>query len=188
MQKRIRWQNIAAGGPVAKVDLSSREKAYARYRCWADGEASMREHHTNRTAPELRLDLLTKLRDYRTAGMEDLSNIKRDFGRDIFDPPRVFFRKYHPYFTRHAIESSSLDRDGVEWYNMQTLPNAAATCGAHITSLDISNPRELYSEYTGLPGLVFPSLRVLQLSFSGKNISLLPIALSSSSANVAEHC
>ena len=59
--KTIDWRNPAAGGSVSRFDLSSRDKAYAAYRYWADGEALMRGHWKQGTAPELRLDLLQNL-------------------------------------------------------------------------------------------------------------------------------
>ena len=92
---KIQWSNIAAGGPVAKLDLSSGEKAYSRYRSWVEGENEMREHRMDSTTPPLRLDLLTNLRSLQTLGHYRLmQTVKVNLGPELYEQTKMCTCKY----------------------------------------------------------------------------------------------
>ena len=91
----IQWSNIAAGGPVARLDLSSAEKAYSRYRSWVEGENEMRKHNMDSTTPPLRLDLLTNLESLQTLGHYGLrETVKANLGPELYDETKMYSCKY----------------------------------------------------------------------------------------------
>lgn len=160
----IDWRNPAAGGSVSKVDLSSRDKAYAAYRYWADGEALMRGYWKKGTAPELRLDLLPNLRRIETIGKNELARVKTK----LETYTRSGCWSSFVWASRRAIESSTIDQGFVQMGHMDLLLRAAERSGTKITDLTLCDARELAHHPKGGQGpLEFPYLRRLTLRFQG---------------------
>ncbi|KAL8793291.1 MAG: hypothetical protein Q9195_004068 [Heterodermia aff. obscurata] len=190
--KQILWENPAAGGVMSKVDLGSRDKAYALYKYWADGEAAMRAmegSENNRTAPMLRLDLLPNLKRFETVGHNDLATIKIKLAYRPNSCPCC--RIERSYASRRSIEASPADestirtlcsrwrsvlglpqlvsviqampRLGIDWGHMKLFLRATTRCDIQITDLTLWDPREL-GEVSNFAEIAFPSLRRLKVN------------------------
>lgn len=75
-KKQVLYTNPAARGSIAKLDLSSKAKAYERYKYWADGESIMREHYKKNTTPVLLFGLMSNLQRFTAVGLDTLANVK----------------------------------------------------------------------------------------------------------------
>ena len=191
---QIHWENPAAGGVASKVDLSSRNKAYARYKYWANGEAAMRamgKMKDNR-APSLRLDLLSNLKRFETVGPYELATIKTKLEIFEFHCPCWYNQQSHA--SRRSIEASIADQrrfgttgvsvlglspltpesramphHRIHWGHIELLLRATKRCDTQITDLTLWDPREL-GVVSNIPEIAFPSLRRLKINI-GRHIS-----------------
>ena len=188
----IHWENPAAGGAVSKVDLSSRDKAYALYKHWANGGAAMRamgESEDKRTAPILRLDLLPNLKRIETVGQTDLSTIKTKLKYPTESCRCCWIER--SYASRRTIEASLADqrtiprpgatwlsmlgvppsapesrampRHGIDWGHMKLLLRVTTRYDVQITDLTLWDPREL-GPVSNIPEISFPKLRRLTIN------------------------
>ena len=191
--KKIYWENPAAGGVMSNVDLSSRHKAYASYKYWANGEAAMRAMEAkedNCTAPTLRLDLLPNLKRFETVGHTDLATIKikltslqrscqccwiersyaprRDMEASLADADTIQ-RLGATWFSMLGVPplvselAGSMPQHGIHWGNMKLLLRATKRCDVQITDLTLWDPREL-GEVSNVAEVAFPSLRRLKVN------------------------
>ena len=188
----IHWENPAAGGVVSKVDLSSRDKAYALYKHWTNGEAAMRamgESEVKRTAPTLRLDLLPNLKRIETVGQNDLSTVKTKL-KFLPDSCSCCWIE-RSYASRRTIEASLADqrtiprpdatwlsmlgvhpsvpesrampRHEIDWGHMKLLLRVTTRYDIQITDLTLWDPREL-GQVSNISEISFPKLRRLKIN------------------------
>ena len=113
-RKEILYTNPTAGGPLTKLDLSSRDKAYQRYQYWANGEKAMRAHYEKNTTPVLLLGLLYNLQRLETAGLDTLANVKVKLtAPGHFDQKdQQLYWNSVTHANKRAIEASSIDTYG----------------------------------------------------------------------------
>ena len=190
--EQIHWENPAAGGAVSKVDLSSRDKAYASYKHWTNGEAAMRtmgDSEDERTAPTLRLDLLPNLKRIETVGENDLSTIKTKLKSLPNSCLCCWIER--SYASRRSIEASLADqrtiprpgttwlsmlgvspsapesrvmpRHGIDWGHMKLLLRVTRRYDIPITDLTLWDPREL-GQVSNIAEISFPNLRRLKIN------------------------
>ena len=189
---QIHWENPAVGGVASKVDLSSRDKAYALYKYWTEGEAAMRamgENEDSRIAPVLRLDLLPNLKCFETVGQNELATIKTKLKNLPGSCPCCWVER--SYASRRSIEASLVDqlaiprpgtswlsvlgvppvapeprvmaRHSLHWGHMKLLLRAATRYDIQITDLTLWDPREL-GQVSNTAEIAFPSLRRLKVN------------------------
>ena len=158
----LQWTNVAAGGPVSRVDLSTSEKGFARYRYWEQGEAAMRQHAENGTAPPLRLDLFTNLTEVMTV-KDHLQHVRVNPDASIYNELQRCGCTYTYRASRRAIETGTWDSHGIQWANVQTLFHAAHLSGVCIKYMTITSCLELQQASISIEGLRFPSLKKLWL-------------------------
>ena len=135
----VLYCNPAAGGSVAKVDLSTRDQAYARYRYWADGEAVMHAHGDKDRAPPLLVDYFVNLRGFRTVGVYDSMTVKITPG--TLRPTDA--GEQYISASRRMIEASCTDTRDIQLRNTLLFLHAAYDRGVSLHNMTVSDCRAL---------------------------------------------